>query len=437
MTTLGGGLAVALACAGASLLGRALLFSLCPVTPGIILFYPAVLLAGVMAGRPGGLLVVGIEGLTQAWLLLATGSATAEACELLLVLLGGTAAAFAAGELRQALDRAEELDRRLTRLEATAGIGEWEWAADGSTLHLSDRAWSLLGQPPEARPVSAGQLYTMLAPEDVGAVRLAATAALAGRTPGFEAEFRVLSTDGTPRWRRMRGLALEGVGGMAGVLLDIDDQKRAEATCRNALARQELIYRELAHRVKNNFQLIASLLRLQSRRLDPAMQPVLEAAVHRLQGMAALHDSLDPGGSTGQVAFDTYLQDICDHLRRLHAEAGNITLTVQADTAILPADRALLLGLAVVELVGNAMRHAFPGGAGGRVEVGFRRVAERYRLWVEDNGVGFEDLEPMRSEGFGMMLVQSCAQQLEGELLVERRPTTRFEIHLSARAAEG
>ncbi|MDJ0387178.1 histidine kinase dimerization/phosphoacceptor domain -containing protein [Roseomonas sp. E05] len=435
MSTVGGGLAVALACAGASLLARAALLDVCQPAVGLVLFYPAILLAGTVSGRPAGLAVVGVEALTQAWLLQATGSAPAEACGLLLALLSGTAVAFAAGELHQALNEVEALQKRLHCVQDLAGIGEWEWPADGSTLNLSDRAWALLGQQPRAQPVSAGQFYTMLDPDDVGALRTAASTALAGRSPELAMEFRVLSADGKPRWRLMRGLPQGESGGLAGVLIDITPQRRMEQACQQALARQELVYRELAHRVKNNFQLTASLLRLQSRRVDPGLRPVLEGAIHRMDGMAALHESLSQGGAEGQVAFDAYLHGICNHLARVYTADRGITLTVEADATLLPADRALLLGLAIVELVGNAVRHAFSADTPGRIVVGFRQVPEGFRLWVEDDGVGFEELEPMRAAGFGMLLVQSCAQQLEGELVIERAPATHFEIRLPPQAA--
>jgi len=436
MSTVGGGLAVALACAGASLLARAALLDVCQPSPGLVLFYPAILLAGIVAGRPAGLAVVGVEALTQAWLLQATGAAPAEACGLLLSLLTGAAVALAAGELRQALDEVHALQRRLQRVQELARVGEWEWLPDGSALNLSDRAWSMVGQPAQAQPVSAGQFYALLDPDDAGTLRSAAQAAFGGRSAELTMEFRVPASDGEAGWRLMRGLPDDEAGGLAGVLIDTSPQRRMEQACRQALARQELVYRELAHRVKNNFQLMASLLRLQSRRVDPALRPVLEGAIYRMDDMAALHESLSQGGTEGQVAFGPYLRAICDHLAQAYTADRPLALTVEADSLLLPADRALLLGLATVELVGNAARHAFPDDAPGRILVGFRHVPEGFLLWVEDDGRGLKELEPMRTAGFGMLLVQSCAQQLEGELVIERLPVTRFEIRLPPHVAQ-
>ncbi|WP_160935034.1 sensor histidine kinase [Teichococcus coralli] len=431
-----GGLAVALACAGASLLGRAALLDVCQPSPGLVLFYPAVLVAGVLAGRPAGLAVVGAEALTQAWLLQATGSAPAEACGLLLSLVTGAAVAFAAGELRHALDEAHALRKRLQRIHELVDVGEWEWLPDGSAVQLSERAWAMLGQPAQAQPVSAGQFYTMLDPGDVAALRGTVVAALAGRRSTLAMEFRVPAAEGETQWRQMRGLPQNESGGLTGVLTDTTPQRRMEQAFRRAAARQELIYRELTHRVRNNFQLVASLLRLQSRRVDPALRPVLESAIHRMDGMAALHASLSQAGTEGQIAFGGYLREIRDHLARLHEGGPAITLLVEDDSILLPADRALLLGLAVVELVGNAAQHAFRPGEDGHIALGFQVVREGFRLWVEDDGKGFEELEPMRAAGFGMMLVQSCAHQLDGELVVERAPATRFELRLPPHVIE-
>lgn len=350
----------------------------------------------------------------------------------MLFVLSGAVVALAAGEMRQVLDRAEQLQGQVTCLQRYGNMGCWDWAPDGSTLRLSAEAWALLGQPPQDRSLSVGQLHTLLHPDDVAAFRAATRTVLAGQGHQLTAEFRVVMPQGRTEWRLMRGGAAADGKGIGGILADIDAQKRAASASQAAIARQHLLYGELTHRVRNNFQLVASHLRLQSRRVDPALRPLLDAAIERVQGMAALHNTLYREEMIGQVPLDEYLRQICESLVQTLIGERPITLAVEVEPVVVPAERGLLLGLAVTELVVNAATHGFAPDQAGRITVAFERVGEGFRLRVEDDGRGFDELALMRMEGYGMTLVRSCARQLEGELITQRHPHTCFEIRLPA-----
>jgi len=433
--TLSGSLAFALACCGVTALARSALDANTQGLFSILLLFPAIILAGIVGGRIAALAVLAFEALLHAWMSLANGTGAEEAGNLLLFVLTGAVVALAAGEMRHNLDRVRELRNQVARLETFGGVGNWEWAKDGSTLWLSSQAWLLLGQPPQDRSLSVGQLHTLLHPDDVGAFRSATRDLLAGHRRDLTVEFRVVMPEGRTQWRLMHGAALAEGESIAGVLADIDAHKRVESTCQATIARQKLFYEELLHRVRNNFQLIASQLRLQSRRLDPGQRQPLDAAVQRIEGMAALHDALYRDDVTGMTPLDEYLSQICDKLARTLIGGQPLTLAVQAERVMVPAERAMLLGLATTELVRNAIAHGFTPDGAGRVDVHFERVREGFRLRVEDNGQGYDDLALMRMEGFGITLVRSCAQQLGGELLTRRHPLTCFELRLPSQFA--
>ncbi|MFC7609175.1 sensor histidine kinase [Teichococcus aestuarii] len=210
--------------------------------------------------------------------------------------------------------------------------------------------------------------------------------------------------------------------------MDVTAQHRAEQDWARAVARHERLYRELTHRVKNNFQLVSSLLRLQARRTPPEVKAALEMAGERIQSMAALHEALHQAGDAGSVPLDRYLETFAHWIIRHWMARRPVVLHVETVPASLSRDRTLPLGMAVAEMVSNALRHAFPDGRHGNIHLRLEREEDMLVLSVEDDGAGMDALAAMRSAGFGMTLLQSCARQLDGDLLTEHRPRTRFSL---------
>ncbi|MBO1073898.1 sensor histidine kinase [Roseomonas marmotae] len=198
------------------------------------------------------------------------------------------------------------------------------------------------------------------------------------------------------------------------------------------MKRQELLQHELTHRVKNNFQLVGSLLRLQARKAgNDIASRILNMTVLRIQGMSALQESLYRNRDIGHVELSRYIRELCGRLGEAQIDGADIRIVVEAESIELPGEYALPLGLAISELVSNALRHAFPAGRAGVVRVILRRDGDEIILAVSDDGQGIENRDTVLNRGFGMLLVSSCAQQLEGELAVAEHPTC-FEIRFPA-----
>lgn len=179
---------------------------------------------------------------------------------------------------------------------------------------------------------------------------------------------------------------------------------------------KSLLLDELAHRTKNNLQMIASLLALQARgQPDPAARAALDSAVARVQVIARLHDTLQPGGRDAVVDMRDYLDGLCRALGETLAELRPVAVRVSAERVELDAVLAGPVGLIVNELVTNAFKYAFPDGRGGTIEVGFRRApGARLELAVRDDGVG---LPPGGAEGLGSRLTRMLVQQLDGDIV--------------------
>jgi PAS domain S-box-containing protein len=217
-----------------------------------------------------------------------------------------------------------------------------------------------------------------------------------------------------------------------GLQRDITERRRTEEALRASLEEKESLLKEVHHRVKNNLQVISSLLNLQLRKVKNAeVRSFLRDTQNRIRSMAMLHEILYRSNNLADVHFPLYLKHLCDHLARSYdSGARKITLRQEISDIPLDPDQAITAGLIVNELVTNAIKHAFPSGAGGDVIVELRADDEDHLLLrVADNGVGLPpDTPPEAEESLGLLLVESLSRQLNGRLSIGGGPGATFEI---------
>ncbi|MBX9796599.1 sensor histidine kinase [Sphingomonas sp.] len=186
------------------------------------------------------------------------------------------------------------------------------------------------------------------------------------------------------------------------------------------IAERDLFLAEFEHRVKNNFATVASLLELQRRRADPAAAEALSAALNRVESIARAHRYLYRGpAGPGTVEMRDYLGDLCKALGMALTLGNRITLDCQSDSAALPRDRAVSIGLIVNELVTNAAKHAFVGRDNGRIAVSFRLIADGWTLSVSDDGIGMASTQSGDAApegGLGIRLIDAFARQAGGTM---------------------
>ena len=207
--------------------------------------------------------------------------------------------------------------------------------------------------------------------------------------------------------------------------------KDAEAQKDLLLQQKELLFRELNHRVKNNLQLISSLLSVQSRRIsDPAAREEFKTAQQRVRAIASLHSRLYQSmDGIESVDIHHYLRDLVDQLRALLlAERPRIRLSLACDDVHLDVDRATSVGLIVNELVSNAAKYAFTHGDGGMIDVEARVRGDRCVLSVADSGPGRRPKASGEGEGVGLKLVSLFAAQLDGVVRETNSAGLRTEV---------
>lgn len=211
-----------------------------------------------------------------------------------------------------------------------------------------------------------------------------------------------------------------------------------EAELRRALEKQELLSQEIHHRVKNNLQVVASLLNLQASRIrQPEAKAEFQSARDRVRALATLHRHLYVQGEVQTINMRSFLKELCEQLfQALGPGATNrIRLNVDAPDLRIPSDKAVPLALIVTETVGNAIKYAFPGERRGRISVRLSPEPNGgARLVIEDDGVGLpegrSDTETGIRDGIGLKLVHGLARQLGATLTVGERQGTRYEVTL-------
>jgi two-component sensor histidine kinase len=209
------------------------------------------------------------------------------------------------------------------------------------------------------------------------------------------------------------------------------ERKLAEDATRAALNEKEVLLREVHHRVKNNLQVMSSLLSLQADTIDlPVAQEHFLEMQARVRSMALIHEELYQSTDLARINFALYLDKLANSLQQTYLINPSVQLHLDVDEIYLNVDTAIPCGLMINELVTNAFKHAFPKGYAGEVVIRMQRGAgECYQLEVCDNGIGLpEGLELDATETLGMQLVTILARQLRGTVRVERDQGTRFQI---------
>jgi predicted ATPase/two-component sensor histidine kinase len=203
-----------------------------------------------------------------------------------------------------------------------------------------------------------------------------------------------------------------------------------------SLEEKDALLKEVHHRVKNNLQLISSLLSLQAARItDPAVVELLTDSRNRIRSMSLVHENLYQAGNFSKISMASHIQSLCVHLSHAYEAASQHTeFTIEVSDLCLDINQAITCGLIVNELVSNALKHAFPDKRAGRVRVELRPLdGHRLVLVVSDDGVGLPlGLDLARVGSLGLQLVHDLTDQLHGTVEVSRDLGTTFTVAFDA-----
>ncbi len=333
-------------------------------------------------------------------------------------------------------------EARLRRLTDTMRDIVTQTDADGRIQYVSPSHRQVLGYTLEetlGRPI-----FQRIHPEDLRSAQEAFAAAIAHRTGG-RLEFRYRHADGHYLWLESVGnLLFDSRGEVVGAVFgtrDVTERKQVEEQITNSLREKEVLLKEIHHRVKNNLQVISSLLNLQSEHVvDDEIRRVLKESQNRVRSMAIIHQRLYQSGNLAEVNFAGYIKELCSQLLRSYGAASRgVSLETDVEDIGLGVDKAIPCGIILNELVSNALKYAFPTAGGGLLTVQLHARERNIRLVVADDGAGMPSaLDYQTSESLGLKLVNMLVDQIAGTLTqtengssVDGRPGTRWTISFS------
>ena len=256
-------------------------------------------------------------------------------------------------------------------------------------------------------------------PSELCGRTLESVGCLTPSTAGAEVEVR--RKDGASIWCRTSSERLDHpVHGPVHVtvLEDVTERRQTEERLRASVAEKEVLLREIHHRVKNNLQIVSSLLNVQARSCtDPAVRSMFKDNQSRVRALALIHERLYRSENLARVDMSEYLDSLMHNLvRAIGAPGQSVSVALDVDRVELGVDTAIPVGLIVNELVSNSLRHAFPEGRQGAIRVQLRWTGEgRLELTQSDDGIGMpKALDPFASRSMGLELVRTLVRQLGG-----------------------
>lgn len=215
---------------------------------------------------------------------------------------------------------------------------------------------------------------------------------------------------------------------------------RRETELRQAVQQQDLAMQEIHHRVKNNLQIVASLLNLQSSRIRlPEARAAFQSARDRVRALATLHRHLYAHGEVHTINMRTFLLELCGQLLQAmgESEGDRLKLDIEAPELEMSSDQAVPLSLIVTEAVTNSIKYAYPAGRRGTISVCLRREGDAVELEIQDDGIGIAEgrveTDQGTRDGIGIQLITGFARQLGAKLEVQQGDGTRYLVRMRLR----
>lgn len=215
-----------------------------------------------------------------------------------------------------------------------------------------------------------------------------------------------------------------------------DEVRQAQRKMEDSLKEKELLLKEIHHRVKNNLQVIASLLNMQSQRLqNEECRAALQDCHLRVQSIALIHQKLYESGDLSRIDFDGYIRSLStDLFEAYHASVGQIALHINVDDIVLDMDKAIPLGLILNELMSNALKYAFPNGRRGEISIALHRLqGQEWAFDFNDNGIGFAaGFSPGDAPTLGLQIIAALSRQVQGQAVWKNTEGCGFRLVFNA-----
>ncbi|MEG4837363.1 PAS domain S-box protein [Microcoleus sp. B9-D4] len=336
---------------------------------------------------------------------------------------------------KQAEKTIRESEERFRQLAENIQDSVWLMSAEFTDLlYLSPAYEQIWGRCREELYAEPLKMMEWVHPEDKLLLAEAMGRVLQGESTNTE--YRIFLPDGTIRWVCDRAFPIYDESGniyrIAGIGEDISDRKFTDARIQAALREKEVLLKEIHHRVKNNMQIISSLLQLQSQYIeDEPTLALFEESQTRIHSMALIHEQLYQSENLDHIALSPYVENLVANLYQSFG-CGNtsIKFNLKIDPIYLNIETAIPCGLIINELVSNSLKYAFGSNLDGEITIEFHEINyHQFHLTIQDNGRGFPanfDLE--NTETLGLRLVKMLVYQLEASIAIDSQRGTCYSL---------
>jgi len=209
----------------------------------------------------------------------------------------------------------------------------------------------------------------------------------------------------------------------------------AESNLKKSLEEKDILLKEVHHRVKNNMQIISSILKMQERLIDdPKLKTVLGESQNRIRSMALIHENLYRNENLANIQFKNYVQALVNTISRSYSNQQKVvSFSFDMEDVFLPIDIGIPCGLIINELISNAFKHAFPDRTNGNIRISLQLEGNgAYTLSVGDDGIGINDsFSPEKANSLGMRIVYKLVEQIEAELTYDFSEGTKYFIRFN------
>jgi PAS domain S-box-containing protein len=338
-------------------------------------------------------------------------------------------------------DALKESEERFRSLVETTNDFVWEVNRDGKYTYVSPKVMDLLGYKPEE--IIGKTPFDLMPPEEAEKTgRIFQEIVAAGKLiVGLEninlhkdGRHIVLETNGVPVHDADGNLL-----GYRGIDRDITERKAAEERIIQSLHEKEILLREVHHRVRNNFQIIISLLSLQSRSIgDEKVTRAMKESQNRIQAMSFVHEKLYTSTDLARIDLEPYVKYMTSQLFNLFTvRPGTISLILDVKNIFVDINMAIPLGLVINELVSNSLKHAFPKGRKGQIAISIHDDQNGLTFSYQDNGIGFaEGFDWQTTDSLGFRLIRGLIEQLNGTIEQESCEGTCIIIRVKKKTDE-
>jgi len=304
---------------------------------------------------------------------------------------------------------------------------------EGNLKYFNDRLCEIFGY--EREELEGKTILTLVHPEDRETVIHLHRSRVSGNKVKSSYEFKGIKKDGTALFCEVDAVVLrekKQVIGTCSYIRDITESKKDKMRLHDSLREKEVLLREVHHRVKNDMQVISSLLALQAANIeDEDIQEIFRESRGRIKTMAMVYEELYGSEELSKVDFSKYIDSLAHYLfQSFGIDSEKVVLKKDVKEIFLDINTAIPLGLLLNELISNSLKHSFLDKEKGEVRVTLVKAGdEQLKLIVSDNGVGVKNKIDLNKPGsFGLQLVKMLTEQLHGDMKIESNKETSFII---------